>query len=402
MNKNVKISLILLYFIFLFPLILTFFLGGGSTSRVISGSLSVRNYGEIIGIAFGIFFVFTHIKFFSKHCLNNKYLKPFFYLSFIYIGSTIWSDLRLLTFFRATEFFIIGVLSLIVYNEFSTVDNKFNHKGLRRYLYHIVIIGILSGLIKRIAFDDIIIEQNFLADNALALLLAGSFLICFYQNFFLKDKNKSVLFLFIGLVFFSFSLTALVTTVICIFYLYLSRSDDNKKYLFLIAILITLVIYFYIGDIRFINELLSYVSFRDIERIETLTGRENIWKLTLEELDGRILGSGFATDMQLLMSRFMLNEINTVSSGHNVFLESYIAAKWLGVIVVMYSFFFWFKKAKICFPKEHASLVESLVFFALISGFTSSGYGGSLVSHPYILFWVTFTPLIISTNNEKK
>ncbi|MDC1154421.1 hypothetical protein OAT05_03960, partial [Candidatus Pelagibacter sp.] len=97
------------------------------------------------------------------------------------------------------------------------------------------------------------------------------------------------------MVFFSYSLTALVTTVICIFYLYLSKSDDNKKYLFLITILITLVIYFSIGDIRFINELLSYVSFRDIERIETLTGRENIWKLTLEELDGRILGSGFAT-----------------------------------------------------------------------------------------------------------
>jgi len=52
MNKNVKISLILLYFIFLFPLILTLFFGGASTSRIISGSFSIRNYGEIIGIAF--------------------------------------------------------------------------------------------------------------------------------------------------------------------------------------------------------------------------------------------------------------------------------------------------------------------------------------------------------------
>ena len=401
MNKNVKISLILLYFIFLFPLILTLFLGGASTSRIISGSFSIRNYGEIIGIAFGIFFVLTNIKFFSKHCFNNKYLKPFFYLSFIYIGSTIWSDFRLLTFFRATEFFIIGVLSLIVYNEFSTVDNKLNHKGLRRYLYHIVSIGILNALIKRIAFDELVIKHNFLADNALALLFAGSFLICFYQNYFLKEKNKFVFFLFIVMVFICNSSTAIVMIIICLFYLYLSRSDDSKKYLFLISISIIIIIYFYVGDIKFINELLSYLSLRDIERIEHLTGRENIWTLTLNELDGRILGSGFATDMQLLMGRFMLNEINTIASGHNVFLESYIAAKYLGLFFLLYSYYFWFKEAKFCFPKNHANLVEALIFFVLISGITSSGYGGSLVSHPYILFWVTFTPLMVTYNNEK-
>ena len=164
---------------------------------------------------------------------------------------------------------------------------------------------------------------------------------------------------------------------------------------------ITISIYFFIGDIKFINELLSYVSFRDIERIEHLTGRENIWFLTLYELDGRILGSGFATDMQILMIGFKNNQIDAVSSAHNVFLESYIAAKYLGVFFVLYSFYFWFKKAKFCFPKNHANLVEALVFFALISGITTSGYGGSLVSHPYILFWVTFTPTMVTYNNEK-
>ena len=101
------------------------------------------------------------------------------------------------------------------------------------------------------------------------------------------------------------------------------------------------------------------------------------------------------------MNSMMDNQINEVSSGHNVFLESYIAAKYLGIFLVLYSFYFWFKKAKICFQKNHAHLVEALVFFSLISGFTSSGYGGSLVSHPYILFWVTFTPLMVTYNNEK-
>ncbi len=401
MEKNIKISLYLLYFIFLFPLVLSFILDGASTSRVITGSLSIRNFGELIAIGFGLFFVSTNFKFFSDHCFNNKYLKPFFYLSFLYIGSTIWSDFRLFTFFRSTEFFIVGALSLVVYSEFSTVDNKFSHKGLRRYLSHIVIITILSGLLKKIAFTELVIKYNFLGDNASALLFSGCFLICFYQNFFLKEKNKLVIFLFFVVIFICNSLTALVTTVLCIFYLYLSKFDDKKKYLFLIITLTTLVIYFFIGDLIIINELLSYVSFRDIERIESLTGRKNIWLLTIQELDGKILGSGFATDMHILINSMMNNQINVVSSGHNVFLESYIAAKYLGIFLVLYSFYFWFKKAKICFQKNHAHLVEALIFFSLISGFTTSGYGGSLVSHPYILFWVTFTPLMLVYKNEK-
>ena len=121
------------------------------------------------------------------------------------------------------------MLSLVVYSEFSTVDNKFSHKGLRRYLYHIIIIAILSGLIKKIAFSELVIKYNFLADNASALLFSGCFLICFYQNFFLKEKNKLFPFLFFVVVFICNSLTALVTIVVCIFYLYLSRFGEKKK-----------------------------------------------------------------------------------------------------------------------------------------------------------------------------
>ena len=53
-----------------------------------------------------------------------------------------FSEFRLLTFFRATEFLIIGLLSLLVYNQLTTIDNKLSYKGLRRYLLHIAIIGI--------------------------------------------------------------------------------------------------------------------------------------------------------------------------------------------------------------------------------------------------------------------
>jgi uncharacterized membrane protein YfcA len=124
--------------------------------------------------------------------------------------------------------------------------------------------------------------------------------------------------------------------------------------------------------------------------------------LIIIELDGKFFGSGFATDQYLLLDRMRNFEVSSISSGHNVYLESYIASKWLGILLLLYSFYFWFRKANICFQKEHSNLVEALIVFAIISGFTSSGYGGSMVSHPYILFWVTFTPLMIATNNEKK
>mgnify|MGYP001235290021 CR=1 FL=1 len=402
MANKIKFPLFLLYFVFIFPLLLSIALNAPSSSRIVSGSLSIRNYGEIISIIFCIFYILTNNKNFYIFFLKNNLLKPFFLLSGLYLISTIWSDSKLLTFFRATEFFVIGLISLYVYNGFCNINDKFNHKGLRNYLLHITLIGILYVFSKKIAFSEILIKQNFLADNALSLLLAGSFLICFYQQIKLNEKNKMFIFLFFAFIYLSYSLTSIITILICLTYLYTSKFNNKKKYIFLFSILILMFFYFFLSEIKFINQILSYISFRPIERIESLTGRENIWKLIIIELDGKFFGSGFATDQYLLLDRMRNFEVSSISSGHNVYLESYIASKWLGILLLLYSFYFWFRKANICFQKEHSNLVEALIVFAIISGFTSSGYGGSMVSHPYILFWVTFTPLMIATNNEKK
>ena len=50
--------------------------------------------------------------------------------------------------------------------------------------------------------------------------------------------------------------------------------------------------------------------------------------------------------MYILLDNYNRNIIGEISSGHNTYLEGYIAAKWLGVGIILYSFYFWFKNSQ--------------------------------------------------------
>tara|TARA_B100000925_G_scaffold261264_1_gene217851 strand:- start:303 stop:1514 length:1212 start_codon:yes stop_codon:yes gene_type:complete len=401
MQKNIKIPLFLLYFFFLFPLVLSIILNAPPSSVLTSGSLSVRNYGEIFALFLCGTYILLNSRFIIENYFKNKLLRPFFLLASLYYISTLWSEYKIFTLFRTTEFFFIGIIALITYNNLATENKKLDLSGVRKYLFHIVIIGILYSFLMRYAFSGIVISRNFLADNAISLSIVGSLLICFFHNFFLKDKNKILYFFLFSFFFLSYSLTAILSLAICLIYLYLSKFNNNSKNFYLIIIIILLIFYFFIGGSRIVDEILAFVSSRPIDRISHLTGREKIWELIFFELKDNFLGSGFATDMYILLDNYNRNIIGKISSGHNTYLEGYIAAKWLGVGIILYSFYFWFKNSQKFFPKKYSPLIQSLIFFAIISGFTTSGYGGSLVSNPYILFWVTFTPLVIFKNNDQ-
>lgn len=399
MQKKNKIPLFLLYFFFLFPLILSIILKAPSSSVIVSGSLSIRNYGELFAFTLCSIYVLLNSKYIFENYFKSKFLKPFFILVLLYYSSTIWSEYKFFTLFRTSEFLVIGILSLIVYNNFSTDRKNINLTGLRKYLFNIVIIGMIYVFLSKLAFYRISLEFNILRDNVLSLLIAGSFLISFYHHFFLKNKNRLLFFLFFAFIFISNSLTSIFALILSLMFLYLCRFKNNLKYYFIILTLSLMIFHFYLGGIGILNEFLSKVSSRPIESISNLTGREIIWKLILFELKDNYFGSGFATDMFILVDKYNRKMIGTISSGHSVYLESYISAKWLGVIILLYSFYFWFKNAKNYFPDNYYNLIHSLIFFTLISNFTNPGYGGSLVSSPYMLFWVTLTPLI--TFNKK-
>ena len=401
MQKNIKTPLFLLYFFFLFPLIISILLNAPSSSVLTSGSFSVRNFGEIFALFLCISYVLLNLRFILENYLKTSLLKPFFLLVALYYLSTTWSEYKIFTLFRTTEFLFIGVISLIAYNNLASVNEKLSFSGLRRYLLHIVLIGIFYSFLNRYAFSEIEFKQNFLADNGISLLIAGCILICFFHQFYLKEKNKLLYFFLFSFFFLSYSLTSIVALIICIIYLYLSKFDNNLKNLFFIFIITLLIFYFFIGGSKIIDELLAFISSRPVDRISHLTGRTNIWQLIFFELKDNFFGTGFSTDMYILLDKYNRNIIGQVSSGHSTYLESYIAAKWLGVGAILYSFYFWFENSKKYFPKKYVHLIQSLIFFAIVSGFTSSGYGGSLVSNPYILFWVTFTPIVILNYNEK-
>ena len=153
--------------------------------------------------------------------------------------------------------------------------------------------------------------------------------------------------------------------------------------------LLNLFIFFFI-QLEVVNNILSSISSRTLDNIVHLTGRSHIWALTFNELQNYRLGSGFGTDLFILKDQYMLGVISTIASAHSIYIESYIAAKWLGLSFLFYAYYLWFTKSVILFNLNQAYLIQALILFAILAGFTTSGFGGSVVSHPYTYFWIIF------------
>jgi hypothetical protein len=138
--------------------------------------------------------------------------------------------------------------------------------------------------------------------------------------------------------------------------------------------------------------MLSLISTRPVEHLVSLSGRSHIWDLMFQSFSQYRFGAGYATDMVILMENFQMGSIKTVSSAHNIYIEAFIAAKWVGVFVMLYAYFFWFVKANKNFVLDDSILIRTLILFCLLCGFTNSGFGGSYASHPYLYFWIVFIP----------
>ena len=51
------------------------------------------------------------------------------------------------------------------------------------------------------------------------------------------------------------------------------------------------------------------------------------------------------------------------------------------------------------FKSKKKLIIKAITFYAFMCGFANSGFGGSYVSHPYMLFWIVLIP--IHFQNEK-
>ena len=383
-----------LYGFFLIPFIVNYIIGDKSSSHIITETFSVRNYTEIF--LFFVLAIYLLIKknYIFDNFIKHEMLRPFYFISALYIVSTIWSEYKLITFFRALEFFIVSLVALIALNSQVNPDSSHSTNSdniilIKKFVIHITIMGFLSGFLHKASYSENIIGWHFGRDNLFSNILGGGFIVYTYLYFIKKTKS---LYLLIAPILFSisFSLSSLLNMIVGLTYLYLSFNFKKLKYIFVIIILLIAIFHFFFTQIDLINTMLGLISSRSLESISNLTGREHIWTLILSELKNYKLGSGFATDLFILKEQFMFNFIKTISSAHNIYIEAFVAAKWLGLFCVIYAYYFWFVKAPIYFNLNESNLKQALILFAVLCGFTNSGFGGSVISHPYIYFWVIF------------
>ena len=139
-----------------------------------------------------------------------------------------------------------------------------------------------------------------------------------------------------------------------------------------------------------------------MESILTLTGRDNIWNSVFESLREYPFGTGYASDQYLLLDEYNLGILGEVSSAHSIYLESFIAAKYLGLGALIFSFIYWFRFSEKNFNQNLSRILQTLIFYSIICGFTNSGFGGSNINNPWILFWVVYGySSIVNTANGK-
>ena len=385
-----------LYLFFLTPFIINILLGGSSTSLVVSGGFSVRNYSEVGMLAILALFIYNNKDYYIDTVIRSKNLRPFFMLSILYISSTLWSQYPLLTLFKSVEFLIISLVAIAAFNDNQTFL-KSNHTIsedldlIKHFLFHLMVITFLHGFLHKLAFSESFSIFMMSRDNLFSNILGGLLIFYIYLFAFKKIKSKFIIFipiLYIG----TFSLATMVNFFISLIFLFLSKFNKVLGLLFIVSFIVVSVIHLFFFQIDFALNMLSLISTRPVEHLVSLSGRSHIWDLMFQSFSQYRFGAGYATDMVILMENFQMGSIKTVSSAHNIYIEAFIAAKWVGVFVMLYAYFFWFVKAKKNFVLDDSILIRTLILFCLLCGFTNSGFGGSYASHPYLYFWIVFIP----------
>ena len=170
-KKNYFKILFLLYSFYSFPFIFSILIGGSSTSLITTNIFSPRNIAEISMFFILCFFIFINLKNLKK-ILQNPQLKPFIYISLVYLISTSWSQYQLFTLFRSSEFIILSLTGLLVYTRIYEhlkelkVNNSLIYQ-IETYLFHLININLIHVFLHKFAFNEVVFGYNFLRDSDL-------------------------------------------------------------------------------------------------------------------------------------------------------------------------------------------------------------------------------------------
>ena len=136
------------------------------------------------------------------------------------------------------------------------------------------------------------------------------------------------------------------------------------SYLYFVILISFALEFTLIGYTRlFFSEIASFISTRDLESILTLTGRDNIWNSVFESLREYPFGTGYASDQYLLLDEYNLGILGEVSSAHSIYLESFIAAKYLGLGALIFSFIYLFRFSEKNFNQNLSRILQTLIFY---------------------------------------
>lgn len=269
-------------------------------------------------------------------------------LLFLFILSSLWSDLPFVTLKRSLKLFILYTLVLAM----SVSDSKYIIKNSMSYYLKICTILSVLFMVFLPEFGWMLYEGKnvpkgiFIHKNGFGFFMALSSIWFFYESIVNQQSRKTnIAFFFIcfsGLLISKSSTSLigfLVSSITLIILLFLKR---RKELLRLIAIIIAICVINFgmlLKAFEFIpdNFLLS-VLHKDV----TLTGRTDIWEplIAVRVSDRLLLGSGYNTFFNEYRDTRLFNFLPwAANNAHNEFLQIFLDNGLVGLLIVVALFF---------------------------------------------------------------
>ena len=356
------------------------------TGVVMSESISTKNYLEIFATGICALLTIDALRRNSGfwRWLAGRTFAPVLLLGSVYLASTLWSIFPLYTLLRAVQFLTLTILATS-YLHSSGTSEKSLKGAMEKLLVHVNVLFIVTTIFGSAAaladqgqgFTFTLLKNNLWSySSGLLLLLILPDLLAG------KVRRLPVVLVLISFIP-SFSLAATLALIPAAFVLLTRRARIRVLPVAVIAIVFLLLVILAFGDE--IVALVAAATGRELEDLEQLTGRVTVWGYVVLFLQDFPLGSGFASDQTLIKDLIIFGDMSIISSAHNVFLEAYIAAKWIGVGLLTALYVHLWRLGSAWKSLQMESFQHAAVLYLLICGLANSGFGGSAVASPFAI-----------------
>lgn len=299
---------------------------------------------------------------------------------FVFLGIILSSIGNTFSFQRILSFFCFIIFYVFSFSFFKTENELLLSLGLS--LTYLILLSLLLyykndvnvmyiASASEIDFKGVASNRNSFAEIALLNIVIFSY-------FLAKYRIKILCFIVIAVSIFSIYLTKGATSLICCILLLLFLILNKK-----IRFLINSKLFYFVIAAGFIIVFLKNVSLMRpflnlFEKSDTLTGRTDIWDVSLKLfLDKPLFGYGY--DMTVLLDRGFLE-----NDPHNGILYILLTQGFFGFAIFVFSIIYLVGDIK---KGRDNLLVRCLFFFMLvwiIRSFVESGY-----SYTHFAFWVS-------------